>query len=256
MKKTMLDMRVIRNKRLNPDHFLLELASPKPVSGIRPGQFAEVLVENSPTTFLRRPFSIHFVNEEEKSVELYIKRAGEGTRTLGYLEEGDFVNVILPLGNGFALPSSGKVLLIGGGCGVAPLLYLAKEAHSNHIDCDILIGGKDKDQISESERYSRYGRLHVMTEDGSCGEIGLVTQHPVVQRINDFSAIYCCGPEPMMKAVANMTRNSGVPVYVSLENTMACGIGACLCCVVNTNKGNVCVCTDGPVFKSDVLSNW
>jgi len=256
MKKQIIDLKVVRNARLNPDHYLLECESPIPLDGVLPGQFAEILVENAPKTFLRRPISVHFVNEKTNTIEFYVKRVGEGTRTLGYLEAGDFVNAILPLGNGFPLEPYGKTLLVGGGCGVAPLLYLAKALYENDEDVDILIGAREQGQISETERYSRYGQLYISTEDGSTGEIGLVTQHSIMKNMASYSKIYVCGPEPMMKAVVNMAKPHNIPVFVSLENTMACGIGACLCCVVNTEKGNVCVCTEGPVFDAKVLTHW
>jgi dihydroorotate dehydrogenase electron transfer subunit len=139
-------------------------------------------------------------------------------------------------------------LLVGGGCGVAPLLFLAKTLNQQHnIRPTILIGGRSKQHILRIEDYIKYGKVLVMTEDGSMGDKGLVTQHPIFQQ-EKIDQIYCCGPDPMMKAVAQIALDKNIPCQISLENTMACGIGACLCCVTQTKEGHKCVCTEGPVF--------
>jgi dihydroorotate dehydrogenase electron transfer subunit len=180
---------------------------------------------------------------------LLIQVAGTGTRHLSLLKNGDLLNIIYPLGNSFTIPSPNeRVLLIGGGCGVAPLLFLAKTLKNYGNAPDILLGFRNKDRIIEYEQYLKLGKVHLTTEDGSVGEKGYVTNHSVL-KTNQFDRVYCCGPESMMHAVASWARENDTDCEVSLENLMACGIGACLCCVVDTVHGHVCTCVDGPVFN-------
>jgi len=248
MKKVIHDLKVVKNKQLNENHFILELKASEPLPEILPGQFVEVLVDNSKSTFLRRPISIHDVDYNENTISLYIKNVGEGTNQLSYAEVDDYINVVYPLGNGFSPANSDKILLIGGGCGVAPLLYLAKSIFEKGITPTILIGGRSKNDILELEQYQKYGNVLITTEDGSFCEKGFVTNHPVLESTS-FTKIYTCGPEPMMKSVGRYATSKGIECEVSLENMMACGIGACLCCVTPTQEGNKCVCTEGPVFN-------
>jgi len=254
VKKLVQDLRVINNKRLNERHFLLELLAPEPLPAMFPGQFAQVRVEDSPDTFLRRPFSIHSANKENNSFQLFIQIKGAGTRSLSRLRQGDKLNVIYPLGNSFSLPTSDDALLIGGGCGIAPLLFLAQFFHRNNIHSTILLGFRTKQDIAGTEEYVKYGNLLLTTDDGSEGEKGLVTGHSIFQKENfGFRYIYCCGPEQMMKTVAHFAAIHQVNCEVSLENMMACGFGVCLCCVTPTDKGNERVCIEGPVFNTKRL---
>jgi len=249
-KKLIQDLKVIKNKQLNQDNYLLELEAKNDFPDILPGQFVEVLVDDAANTFLRRPFSIHDVDKNKKTISLFVKIVGEGTRTLCEIKEGRFVNLIYPLGNSFSITDDKNVLLIGGGCGIAPLLYLAKYLFNENIKPVILIGAKSKNDILQVNEYKKYGEVFLTTEDGSIGEKGLVINHSILNSKSfNFSKIYCCGPELMMKAVAKYSKEKNIDCEVSLENTMACGIGACLCCVTETIHGNKCVCTDGPVFN-------
>lgn len=249
MAKRILDFHITRNTKLNKDIFVLELVSNEALPVILPGQFVQARVDKSPGTFLRRPFSVHDVDYKEKSIKLLIQVAGEGTRTLSDLTTGDILNLVIPLGNSFSMPlKEEKTLLIGGGCGVAPLLYLSKFLKSNDYQFEILLGFRNRERIIELEEYKTLGKVYLSTEDGSEGEKGFVTQHPVLDRA-EYKRIYCCGPELMMKSVAKYSRKHNLVCEVSLENLMACGLGVCLCCVVNTVNGNVCSCTDGPVFN-------
>jgi dihydroorotate dehydrogenase electron transfer subunit len=251
------DFIVTKNIELNVSHFILELLCPEPLPKINPGQFVEIKVEHSPSTFLRRPFSIHEVNLQNNTIQLLIQKKGEGTRQLSYLKKGDRLNLIYPLGNSFQIVQHEKVLLVGGGCGVAPLLFLARILKENGNEIKILIGAKSKDDILEKEIFERLGKVFITTEDGSEGTRGFVIHHDIWRQTPFmFSKIYTCGPEPMMKAVARLAQLHRVACEVSLEQTMACGLGACLCCVVNTKNGNVCTCTQGPVFLSEELTGW
>jgi dihydroorotate dehydrogenase, electron transfer subunit len=244
--KKLIDFTVTENKRLNHDTILLVLHSDE-LPEIQPGQFVNVRVDHSPSTFLRRPISVHDVDESRRLLYLFIKIVGCGTSTLGELQIGDKVNVMLPLGNHFSIPTSGRPLLIGGGCGVAPMLHLSRIMKAQGLSPVVLIGTRTDKDILRKEEYEKYATVYYTTEDGSFGEKGYVTQHSVLKE--KFDHIFCCGPEVMMKAVAGYANQNKINCEVSLENTMACGIGACLCCVTDTKEGHKCVCTEGPIFN-------
>ncbi len=266
MKKYIQDLKVISNKSLNSKHNLIEFKLPGTVPEMIPGQFVEVKVDGSQSTYLRRPFSIHRVNEENQTMHLLVKIVGNGTRTLAASKPGDIVNVMFPLGRGFNFTENKKVLLVGGGCGVAPLYFLAEQLHKRGNSVTILIGGRTGDDILMADEYKAFGEVLIATEDGSIGEKGMVTNHSVMKinnesdfiatQQNKFAKIYCCGPDGMMRAIAHHAEQLNIPCEVSLENTMACGIGACLCCVVESVSGNITVCTEGPVFDSTQLKGW
>jgi len=251
-KKRAEDLTVVENRKINKDYYILKLASKTDLPKILPGQFVELLVADTRNAFLRRPISIYDVQTECNSFELLIQIVGEGTQLMSKLETGDTINAMYPLGNGFQTQTTAKeVLLVGGGVGVAPLLYLAKKLNENGVKPKILLGGRAASNIIELENFSKYGEVFISTEDGSKGEKGFVTQHSVMQSTID--KIYTCGPDPMMRAVADIAFERNIDCEVSLENMTACGIGACLCCVTDTNEGHKCVCTDGPVFNTKEL---
>ncbi len=258
MKKYILDMKVRENIRLHKNYALLKLTCDEALPEMLPGQFVQVKVDHSPTTFLRRPISINFVDRTEGELWLLVRLIGDGTRRMGEYRTGDVVNIMLPLGNGFTLPDAGsdrgqKPLLIGGGVGTAPMLYLGKTLKDAGFEPVFLLGGRSKDDVLQLGEFRRFGTVHITTEDGSLGEKGFVTNHSVLKN-EHFDRIYTCGPKPMMMAVAGYAAKEGIECEVSLENTMACGIGACLCCVENTKKGHVCVCSEGPVFNIKELT--
>lgn len=251
MKKHILDLKIVRKKRLSPFHFVLTTQPPEYIPEILPGQFAEVLIPNTNKVFLRRPFSIHDVDYQNNTISFLIQMVGYGSLHLSFLEESDYLNVMLPLGNGFTIPESGNILLVGGGCGVAPLLFFARYLNNLNMFPSILIGGKTNEDLLQVSEYDKYGEVFLATEDGSRGEKGMVTDHSVFAK--DFDYIFTCGPKAMMKAIGASAKERNIFCEVSLENTMACGVGACLCCVENTVKGNVCTCTEGPVFNINEL---
>lgn len=264
MKKYLLDLSVRCVSYPRPGYVLLQLTtlSGDPLPEMQPGQFVEVRVDGSATTFLRRPISINRVDREANELWLLVHIVGEGTRWMASLSVGDVLNVMLPLGRGFtlpsvpALPSSGlseRCLLVGGGVGTAPLLYLG-EMLSRAGACPMfLLGARTHDDLLQLDLFRRLGEVCVTTEDGSAGERGFVTQHSIWQTTPSPTLIYTCGPKPMMQAVARMARERHIPCEASLENLMACGLGACLCCVEDTVDGHVCVCQQGPVFSTDKL---
>ena len=250
MKKYILDLTVKQSERISPKHVLLRLTDTKPLPEMLPGQFIEVRVDGSETTFLRRPISINYVNKEQNELWLMVAMIGDGTRRLGELKAGDTVNCVMPLGNGFTMPQSQeeRVLLVGGGVGVAPLLYMGAEMRQAGIEPTFLLGARTKEDLLEIDLFKQYGRVLVTTEDGSEGEKGFVTNHSVLQK-EHFDRIATCGPKPMMVAVARYAQQADIECEASLENMMACGLGACLCCVEKTIQGNLCVCKEGPVFN-------
>lgn len=250
MKKHILDLDVVSNEKLGDKHILMKLTSSSALPEMRPGQFAEVRVDDSSTTFLRRPISIHFVDLKKNELWLLIQLVGDGTRKLAMLKAGDSLNLVLPLGNGFSdpQPSQRSLLLVGGGVGVAPLLQLGNYLKQEGYQPTFLLGARSGKDLLQMEQFEKIGRVLVTTEDGSFGEKGFVTNHSVL--VNEtFDKIYSCGPTPMMKAVATFAAQKGIDCEVSLENKMACGLGACLCCVTETKAGHKCVCSDGPVFN-------
>jgi len=256
MTKRIMNLTVKRNVRLSDTYGLLVMA---PAAGdtlppMEPGQFVQVDIDNSKTTFLRRPISVNYVDTTANELWLLVRRAGAGTAALLATGEGSEVNILLPLGHGFSMPAEGqrRLLLVGGGVGVAPLLYLGTRLKAAGYEPEFLLGARSAKDLLELDEFAKVGTVHLSTEDGSQGEKGFVTMH---SRFNGtVDKIYCCGPAPMMKAVASIARRNGTDCEVSLENMMACGLGACLCCVEQTVKGNVCVCTEGPVFNINQLT--
>ena len=254
MKKYVLDLTVSAVERIHEKYVLIRLADDKPLPDMLPGQFVEVRVDNSPTTFLRRPISISFVDRSRNELWLLVAAIGDGTRAMASLAVGSRLNCLLPLGNGFTMPSSAseRVLLVGGGVGVAPLLYMGAEMRRCGCEPTFLLGARRSADLLLLDHFRRYGRVFVTTEDGSAGERGFVTNHSVLQS-EHFDRIQTCGPKPMMVAVARYAAAAGIDCEASLENMMACGVGACLCCVEKTTEGNLCVCKEGPVFNINKL---
>ena len=249
MKKYILDLKVKQVEQIHQRYVLIKLTHENTLPEMLPGQFVEVRVDGSPSTFLRRPISINFVDRENNELWLLVATVGEGTKQLAKLKFGDVLNCVLPLGNGFTPAKQGeKVLLVGGGVGVAPLLYMGAEMKRQGIEPTFLLGARTANDLLMLPIFNKYGRAYVTTEDGSMGEKGFVTNHSILNQ-EHFDRISTCGPTPMMKAVARYARQNNVDCEVSLENLMACGLGACLCCVEKTTEGNLCVCKDGPVFN-------
>jgi dihydroorotate dehydrogenase electron transfer subunit len=253
MAKTVQDFHVVDNKKIKKDFFILTLATANQLPLILPGQFVQVRIDDSPQTFLRRPFSVHDVDYANNTVKLLVQIAGKGTESLASKGKGDSINLVCPLGNSFTMPGKeDKILLVGGGCGIAPLYFLAKYLRSNSYEFDILMGFRNRDRILEYEEYTKLARVFITTEDGSEGEKGFVTQHSQLTK-EKYTRIYCCGPDAMMKSIGKYALKHNIHCEVSLENLMGCGFGVCLCCIVDTVEGNVCSCTEGPVFNINKL---
>lgn len=235
-------------------HHIIHFQSPVEIPEIKPGNFAEIQIDNEPGVFLRRPFSILNVDYTNRTISFYIKEIGKGTRRLGKLTKGDKVNLVYPLGNSYHIdPGVKKALIVTGGSGIAPFILLGKELKKNHSEAVFVIGGRSAKDILLNDEFARYGEVLITTEDGSLGEEGLVIQHSVFSNLAGFDKIYTCGPDPMMKAVAAIAHTKGITCEASLENMMACGFGICLCCVTPTHGGNKRVCYEGPVFDVNDL---
>lgn len=251
MKKQIKDYVVRSNERLSDSYSLLKLqpADGSAIIDTCAGQFVEVEEPDSKSTFLRRPISINFVDRDCNELWLLVRVAGEGTRHLVALAEGRVLSLVLPLGKGFSIPADtvSKVLLAGGGVGVAPMLYLGSELKKRGFEVAFLLGARSKGDLLELEEFEKIGCVYVSTDDGSMGEHGLITKNSALQK--SWQMLYCCGPMAMMKAMAAYAMRNNIECEVSLENRMACGVGACLCCVEDTVEGNLCVCKEGPVFN-------
>ena len=255
MRKYVLDLQVTSVEHVSERFLLLTATNPnEPLPEMYPGQFAQLRIDESKDTFLRRPISLHCVDFEKNEVEFLVQMAGKGTSSLQSKRPNTLLNVILPLGNGFTMPTSPdkKVLLVGGGVGIAPLLFMGMEMQKMGARPTFLLGARSKADLIRIDAYRACGDVFVTTEDGSMGEKGFVTQHSIL-RSEQYDNIAVCGPKPMMMAMASYAKSTGTPCEVSLENMMACGLGACLCCVEDTVNGNVCVCKEGPVFSIDKL---
>ncbi|MGE0016174.1 MAG: dihydroorotate dehydrogenase electron transfer subunit [Bacteroides sp.] len=250
MKKYILDLVVSENIQLNDNYVLLKMTAPTELPDMLPGQFAELEVEGSSKTFLRRPISINFIDKDNNEVWFLIQLVGDGTRHLAAVKRGQTINVILPLGNSFTMPenASERLLLVGGGVGTAPMLFLGEQLSKKGFTPNFLLGARSQNDLLQLNEFTQYGNVFTTTEDGSMGEKGYVTQHSLLST-QTFNKIYTCGPKPMMMAVAKYAKINNIECEVSLENTMACGFGVCLCCVENTTEGHICVCKEGPVFN-------
>ncbi|MGN1167463.1 MAG: dihydroorotate dehydrogenase electron transfer subunit [Lachnospiraceae bacterium] len=222
----------------------------------RPGQFI-AMYTNDPSKLLPRPISICEIDREKSLLRVVYRVTGEntGTEQFARMKAGDTLDVIGPLGNGFPFEKAvgKKVFLMGGGIGVPPILELAKQ-----IDCaekQIVVGYRDA-QTFLREQFEENGRLYISTEDGSVGTKGNVMD-AIRENALDADIIFACGPMPMLRAIKQYAEEKDIECYISLEERMACGIGACLGCVCKTkekdhhsNVNNKRICKDGPVFLS------
>ncbi|MBX4258336.1 dihydroorotate dehydrogenase electron transfer subunit [Clostridium estertheticum] len=215
---------------------------------IKPGQFF-MLKTGQLEPLLPRPISVYDVDDEKISFLYQI--VGQGTKHLSKLCENDEIQIMGPLGNGFEVDKiKGKIAVVSGGIGIAPLVYLIKKL--NGCEIDLYSGFKTVDYSVDSvEKY--VNKINLSTESGKIGHKGYITD---ILNPKDYRTVICCGPEIMMRKVITMCNDSEVPVYVSMENHMACGIGACLVCTCKTKGGNKRTCKDGPVFNGkDLIFN-
>ncbi len=257
---------IISNIEVSPGYFRMKMTAPPAAGSAIPGQFIMVRVRDAIDPLLRRPFGIFDLGTfataytdcgTQTYFEILYRVVGKGTDMLSSLHQGDVLDILGPLGKGF-LPGdpSGEKILVGGGVGLAPLYYLAKEmVKTSRVR--LFAGGRTKEDILCITEFERLGvETYVSTDDGTLGASGLVTEvleKHLTAGIAD-KTIFACGPFPMLKATAEIAGRHDIPCQVSLEAYMACGVGACLGCVTkgrnhsNETPDYRCVCKDGPVF--------
>jgi 2-polyprenylphenol hydroxylase and related flavodoxin oxidoreductases len=247
------DFNVLENSRLNSSYIKLVLQSQEAICPILAGQFVHLMTSKAPGVTLRRPFSVYDYDLEQHTISLVIQIVGKQTEYLSTIAKGETINLEYPLGNNFPTESK-KPLLVGGGIGMAPLYMLCKEFNERGIRPNIIIGARTSKLLFALKEFEKIASLAISTDDGSAGQKGIVTQNTTMQ--GDYDAMFCCGPTPMMKAVSQIAQQRDIDCYVSLEHKMACGIGACLCCVVDTTVGVKTSCINGPVFLSKTLKEF
>ncbi len=246
------NMKIIENIKLGENYYLMRVKGEKAPTYSKPGQFFMLQCKDS-SRVLRRPISLH--NVEENILEFYYEALGKGTKEFTRLEEGETINIQGPLGNGFDLDvKEKKVVVIGGGMGIAPIKYLLKRLLDRN-DVTFIVGGRNKEALEVTKRFDFEGLdIKVSSDDGSIGikgnTVDLLHQH---LQNNKVDIIYTCGPHKMMEAVAKVAQVNNIRCQVSLEERMACGIKACVGCSILTKDGMKKVCFDGPVFESDKI---
>jgi dihydroorotate dehydrogenase electron transfer subunit len=265
MKRFQKKAKIISNKRIALCYHKLVLDAAFIAGSARPGNFLMVKVtegigeagETGP--LLRRPLSVHKLSGSTLDrVELLYEVIGEGTRILSQKKAGEQLDIIGPLGNGFEIGAQEKksgIILAAGGIGVAPLVFLAQSL--NGSDVTVLVGARTKLQLLCIADFKKLGcDVRIATDDGTAGFHGRVTgllEKHLASGSDKKHVLYGCGPDPMLRAIADISRRYSLPAQVSLEAHMACGVGACLGCVVQTQRGYERVCKEGPVFKSGDL---
>ena len=279
--KFLEDAEVVANEQLASCIWRITLRAPKTAAAILPGQFVHMQVDGGQKAMLRRPFSVFDAMSDTISIIYEVK--GKGTALMTAYKIGDRVSFIAPCGNSWltsfsealcsqrdmrssssqgSLPNTvpseiRSALLVGGGVGAAPLYMLAKQLLAQGAKVDVVLGARTKELLVLEESYKQLGvhSLICATDDGSYGEAGFCTI-PAERLIgeNEYSYVATCGPVPVMQKVAHLSKNAGVPCEVSCEERMACGVGACKTCVVNTVNGKVKSCECGPVFDAEVMA--
>ena len=241
---------IIRQEEISYGIYSMWLKTEQVAGQAKPGQFVSVYCHEG-SRLLPRPISICEIDREDRAIRIVYRVVGKGTEELSQMRTGRCLDIVGPLGNGFPLKDK-KAFLIGGGIGIPPLLELAKELKSEK---QMVLGYRDS--LFLQEEFKKQGSLYVATEDGSYGTDGNVLD---AIRENGLNAeiIYACGPMPMLRAVKVYAKERGIECWLSLEERMACGIGACLGCVCkskerdsHTNVNNKRICKEGPVFRAE-----
>jgi len=261
-----LDFKILKCKlidkgRITPIILRLRIANKYLARCAHPGQFVNIKVSTSYVPLLRRPFSIHRVDQEKEWFEILFQVIGKGTELLADFEAGDELDILGPLGNHFIFPEDcNHAVLIAGGLGIAPLLFLAQELTNQNVPTTLFYGNKSKEFFCSLQDFDELGIPHFLaTEDGSLSFKGKVTdlflvKQETIQECNTM--VYACGPNPMLQRIKEIADQLSLPCQVSLETMMACGFGACLGCVVNSTSSSdpyKYVCKDGPVFNTSEI---
>jgi len=260
------ECRLLTNEPIAPDHHVMTLATSQIAKLARPGQFVHLRIPGTYDPLLRRPISVMLAERAHGHLQLVVRVAGRGTEIIAKTAAGSLLELLGPLGTPFPLPGEGgltgegDVLLVAGGVGVAPLVFLADALREFDPPAYVrgLFGAANEDMlVCWTEFAARCDEFYVTTEDGSAGEQGLITEALAGQlERGQARVVYACGPVGMMAQVAGMCREVHVPCYCSLEQRMGCGVGACLSCAVQAAGGGyVRVCKDGPIFAAERL-DW
>ena len=251
------DAAIVKNARLQGDYYQIDFAAPQIITQTQPGQFVHVRLPLFHHRLLRRPFSIYSADPETGLLSVVYKVVGEGTRHLASLEPGVHANLMGPLGNGYSLPPEGALpIVVAGGYGCAATYMLVRQSPEAAV---CLLGGRTASDLLLVDEYQGLGTtVRVATDDGSRGHKGVVTD--LLEEILDHRPanprIYACGPNPMLKRVAEIVLSRGLDAEISLDHEMCCGVGACFACVVKRRADNaegwsyVRTCKEGPVFKA------
>jgi len=257
MTKYVVDAKVVGQRMLNAVTKQIDLIAPQIAAEAVPGQFVNVQVSRRTAPLLRRPLGVAGVDREHGVITLIYRIIGEATKILADVCSGDVISVVGPLGHGFDR-SAKHPLLIGGGTGLAPLLYLAETMAAEGIKPDVIMGGRTADDLFWKDMYlDLVERMGLTTDDGSLGTKGTVmAELPLVLQRIHYDCVYVCGPAPMMKAVSAAVLEKGIKCQVSLEKYMACGLGACLSCSCQGIGKRIKVCQDGPVFWAEEVVEW
>ncbi|MBS6723480.1 MAG: dihydroorotate dehydrogenase electron transfer subunit [Clostridiales bacterium] len=240
---------IVSQQCIGTDIYDMVLSFPKGAKEARPGQFIAMYCEDG-TKLLPRPISICGIDAEAGTLRVVYRIAGEGTRLFSQMKAGDSLEVMGPLGNGFTMKDK-KAIIVGGGIGIPPMLELTKQ-----LDCEKTVVLGYRDELFLKEEFEACANVAVATEDGSTGTKGTVIDAIEAAQVSG-EIIYACGPMPMLKALAEYADAHGMEAQISLEERMACGIGACLGCICktkekdhHTNVNNTRICKDGPVFDA------
>lgn len=240
---------IVSQQCIGTDIYDMVLSFPKGAKEARPGQFIAMYCEDG-TKLLPRPISICGIDAEAGTLRVVYRIAGEGTRLFSQMKAGDSLEVMGPLGNGFTMKDK-KAIIVGGGIGIPPMLEMAKQ-----LDCEKTVVLGYRDELFLKEEFETCANVAVATEDGSAGTKGTVIDAIKTAQVSG-EIIYACGPMPMLKALAEYADAHGMEAQISLEERMACGIGACLGCICktkekdhHTNVNNTRICKDGPVFDA------
>lgn len=243
---------VLRNEYVGPRLYKLALKAPRMARAIRPGQFVHMQLPGFGAHILRRPFSVYRVFPEQDTIEIIYQVVGEGTDYMTSLEPGAQCSLIGAMGQGWQAVE-GTLLLVGGGVGAAPLFLFAEQLAAEGHPFEVVLGAQTESMLVTCADYAQLlGRDPILaTDDGTVGFAGFCTE-PVREALASgaYAGVFCCGPEPLMRAVAGIAEEAGVACWVSMEKRMACGVGACLSCVVETTAGKKRSCVDGPVFNA------
>lgn len=246
---------VVSNEKIADKIFRIELQGDIVREMNTPGQFVNIKVNNSYEFLLRRPISICEINKEKNTFVMIYRADGAGTQKISELKVGELVDVLGPLGKGYdvtSLESGQTALLVGGGIGVPPMYELAKQFRKNGVKTIHILGFNSQKDVFYEEEFSKLGTTYVATADGSYGEVGFVTD--VIKNYGlDYDKYYSCGPFAMLKALTMLDEEK--MGYISLEERMACGVGACYACVCEKQDGSISrVCYDGPVYESKEIA--